>query len=739
MSGPFRTYADTVAAAVGNPPALAALQQAGTAVDDALDAPEELEASLRQWRAAGDGVRRELLAYLMGGVPLSELPSLDALDRWNSPIGVEVDARLGPLSIHAHSPTVSLADPRPPGGPLAVGPLPPDAFAARLDIPVLKASGAVRRMPDGVAGLLSADLGVVEAAALASLRSVAGGPSLMMVFAAGFTPGLQIGFGFQISRLGGLFGINRGIDQPSITRRVRDGSATEVLFPLDVGAAAARALVALEEIFPPRPGGVVLGPTARLAWLEISGTGFFSLDLAVLLELPGPQSVVVAGVARAGLPGILTIRIDIVGGVDVGRRLVWVDASLVDSGALGIFSIYGDAAFRMHWGPGAYTVVSIGGFFPGFRPEPAQIPPMRRLGFALDSPVPGLKLRAEGYLAVTSNTIQLGGYFEAGIEAAGCGASGFLGVDAIVQFTPFHVRAEIRAGFRVKVFGLTFCGIAFSGSIDAPGPVVIAGRLTVETFLKDFHFDETFTIGESRPQPPVPVRRATAVLAAECFGPTSLRAVGDTDRSVTPAPRSVPQGTALVWPLGAVEWTQQRLPLKVPVDRLDGAPLGSMQQVTASAPGMSGDVGDLFAPGSFITLKGSAEQLNRPAYEDLPAGIRVGGTARDHGSEAARPPKHKVYRKVSGEVDWEEIAHELTSLGLPGILSGRHADPALPAVAATLTPQITAVAPAWVSSHDGASHASATAAHQAVRRSGSATAYAVAEADAARPVALAGV
>jgi hypothetical protein len=449
--------------------------------------------------------------------------------------------------------------------------------------------------------------------------------------------------------------------------------------------------------------------------------------------------VVVAGVARAGLPGILQLRVDVAGGVDFGQRLVWVDASLVDSGALGVFTIYGDAAFRMNWGPGAYTVASLGGFYPGFRPEPAQIPPMRRLGFALDYPVPGLKIRAEGYLAVTSNTIQLGGSFEAGIEAAGCGASGFLGLDAIVQFSPFHFHAEVHAGFRVTVFGLTFCGVSLSGSIDGPGPVVIAGRFTVETFLKDFHFDETFTIGRAQPQPPAVPRRAAEVLARECFGPTSLRGVGAADRSVSPAPRAVPTGMALVWPLGAIEWTQQRLPLAIPVDRIDGAPLGSVQTVTASAPGAdTAEVRDLFAPGQFITLTGTAEQLNRPAYEELPAGVRVGSNARDDGPAAGQPLKHKVFRKVVGEVDWDELAIGL-SLALPGILSGRHADPALPAVAATRTPQVVAVPARWVSSHDGQPHASATAAHQAARWSGKADAFAVHGADAGLPVLLRGV
>ena len=137
----------------------------------------------------------------------------------------------------------------------------------------------------------------------------------------------------------------------------------------------------------------------------------------MLIELPGPQRIV----HRRHRPGRHPADPEAPGrrasACSTSRsRLLSVDASLVDSGLLGIFTIYGDLAFRQCWGPQAYTVLSAGGFYPGFRPEPASIPPLRRLGFHLDSPVPGIDVRAEGYLAVTSNTVQLGGYLEAGIS-----------------------------------------------------------------------------------------------------------------------------------------------------------------------------------------------------------------------------------------------------------------------------------------------------------------------------------
>ena len=740
MAGAVRTYADLVAAALGGPggPGIADLLTAADGLDSALDAPATLDQALADWRAATDALRDRVVAYLLAKIPVPHLPLLDPSDGWSGPDGVRLDASFGPLGLHIESPALSLADPRDAAAPrIVVGPLPPNAVTAHLDAGPVVGDGSIAVLPDGVNGALSLHLGVIEVAALASLRRAGSEPSFATVFAAGFTPGIQVGFGFQLSRIGGVVGINRTVDVAALASKLRDGSAGEALFPLDVGESARRALAALEAILVSKVGSSVAGPTLRLSWLEIAGQGFCSLDLGVLVELPGPQRIVIVGIARAGIPPILRLRIDVVGVIDFAQRILSVDASLVDSGLLDIFTIYGDLAFRQSWGSPGYTVLSVGGFYPGFRPEPANIPPLRRLGFHLDLPVPGIDVRAEGYLAVTSNTVQLGGYFEAGIEAGGCGAHGFLSVDAIVQFTPFHLHADVSAGFEVEVFGLTFGGIRLDGTLDGPGPVTISGRLTVETFLHDFHFHETFTFGSQDSPPAVPPTRAAELLRREEIRPEALHAVGGPDREVVLAPLPVPPTLALVLPRGGVCWQQKRVPLDIPIDRLDGAPLGSHQKVTASVPHQTSQVDDLFAPGSFITLSQS-EALNRPPFEQLPAGVVSAGGVDLHGTTKLQSMQPQVFRKVRGEQLLRLGILEGFALGLPGILmsmvAARDATPAL----ATSTPLVVVGAEAWVSS-DGVRHPSATAAHQSARLNADPSAFAVTESDLGSPVVLAGV
>jgi len=112
----------------------------------------------------------------------------------------------------------------------------------------------------------------------------------------------------------------------------------------------------------------------------VAGQKFLRFDLGVFVELPGPSKIVILGSARARVPppeevpAILQLRIDIVGVIDFVKRVVEFDATLINSRALGIFVMTGDAAFRSSYGDQPYLMLTIGGFHPHFNPEPAVFP-----------------------------------------------------------------------------------------------------------------------------------------------------------------------------------------------------------------------------------------------------------------------------------------------------------------------------------------------------------------------------
>ncbi|RMB61510.1 DUF6603 domain-containing protein [Tessaracoccus antarcticus] len=716
-------------------PRVAGLVQAAQTLDNAVDTnAASIDQAIRDYQQRLEAIKDDLIDRALDMVPIEELTNQAKQTGLMDAYQLHAEATLGPLFLSVTSPAARLADPR--GGALiAIGPMPPDTFQAKLEAGPVKGNGALRVTDTGVAGVISASIGVIEVAALASLaRTPEGGPSFLAVFAAGFTPGLQFGFGFQISRIGGLVGVERAIDRDAMAAKLREGTLAAVLFPLDIGPSATAALIAVDQLFPPRDGSAVMGPTFRLSWLEVAGAGFASVDLAVLIQLPGPV-IALVGSVRAGIPAVVQIRADILGVLDFPARTATVDASLVDSGVLGILTIYGDLAFAISWGASPYTVLSLGGFYPGFSPEPAKIRPLNRLGMALDVPIPGLTFRAEGYLAATSNTLQFGGRLEVGIDAGIASASGYLGLDAIIQFTPFHINADVVGGLEVKFLGHTFAGVRFEGQLDGPGPVTIHGRITVETFLKDFDWEHTFVFGEPESPPAIPPRRAVDVLVAEEFGPTNLRAIGGIDRSVVLSTPDRQGDFAVIAPLSGVLWTQHRVPLGLPVDRVDGTPLGTRQTVTATAPGKSGVERDRFAPGSFITLT-KAQALASPTYDLLDAGIRVsaGSTLSGPDDDASSAPE--ILRKVRGEFRFSSLGLLLIASAFPEGVLGMVAQRDRPAVMVDVDVRVTVTPPPWVTTADGAHHSSATA---AICRSLIVGGAALTAADAAHPVALGGL
>lgn len=731
-----REYVDKVTGYLPDPALATALKAAAAeldaAIDPALAAPAaQIDAAKAAYAAAYEGVREEFRKAVLAAIPIEAVRR--AIGDLKAEHALHAEASLGPLYLALHSPTVQLQDPRGGQDPIKLGPLPPNAFVARLDAGPLRGSGTLLRQPDGISGVLTANLGVAEVAALASLRKLPTGPSFLAILSAGFTPGLQVGFGFQISRIGGVVAIERALDRAAIVRRLGDGSAGAVLFPLDIGKNGPSILRAAEELFPPAAGSAVAGPTFRLSWLEVAGKGFASVDLAVLIELPGPRAVVLVGVLKAGINPVVRLRADFAGVLDFAHRRATVDATLVDSGVLGIFTIYGDMAFAASWGDTPYTVLSLGGFYPGFRPEPAQIRPLSRLGMAPDVSLPGMRMRAEGYLAATSNTVQLGGRLEIGVDAEIASISGFVAVDALVQFSPFHIHAQLAAGLDVRFLGQTFCGVSFHGTFDGPGPVTITGRLTVETFFKDFDFDKTFVIGSTVAQPALPGSRALDAIRQQAVA-QHLSPVGGADRLVALKEVERSGDYAVVPPSAGVEWRQHAAPLDTPIDRVAGVPLGSTQHVTAAAAGAgltTEQVTDRFAPGSFITLS-AAESLNGPTYDVLPAGVRLrGGTLSGSGTPSG--PTMNVLRKVRDEPFGTTTTG--TALAFSATVLQMVTERDRPAAVMSKQVSVGLARQGWVTT-SGTTHDSHTQALQAARPLG---AVPLAAADAARPVSLPGV
>ncbi|HEU5269362.1 MAG TPA: DUF6603 domain-containing protein, partial [Jatrophihabitans sp.] len=296
---------------------------------------------------------------------------------------------------------------------------PPSGVAVAVDAPMISGGGLLEFVDGGYLGSLQLTVGPVSVGAVGLLltQHPDGSPilddhgdpsySLLVILTASFPP-IQLGLGFALTGLGGLLGLNRTVNVDAIRSGVRGGGLSALLFPADPAGHPAQLIAALSTDFPVADGRFIGGPMARLTW----GDPVLAIvELAILIELPDPMVIVLAGRLLIGLPkadesALVRIHLDALGVLDLGRGTLSLDASIYAS-RIGAFALSGDMALRLAWLGQRRFLVSVGGFHPAFRPPP-DFPQLRRITLAL-SKGDNMQLSVAAYFAVTSNTVQFGG------------------------------------------------------------------------------------------------------------------------------------------------------------------------------------------------------------------------------------------------------------------------------------------------------------------------------------------
>jgi hypothetical protein len=541
-------------------------------------------------------------------------------------LGIRVDLLPGPGSL----------------GPfgLTTGATAPTGIGLSVSADVITGGGAVRIDPQtgrysGLLQLRAGQVGITGVGLLDTrLPGRSPGYALLIALQATF-PAIEVGFGFALTGVGGLLALNRRVDVDALRGRLASGTADRILAPQDPVRNAPALLADLDTVFPVSPGVTVVGPTAQLIW-----AGLVHLDIGVFVELPGPARIVLLGSAHADIEqdgrAYLSLRVDIVGVIDLRAETAAFDAVLINSHLLGTLDVTGGAAFRMSWGAQPYAVLSLGGFNPAYHPEPLSFPAtLAPVAMVHGTPSDELYLRFEGYFAITSNTLQFGASVEAVIHSGDFSVHGTVGFDALIQFVPFHFQFDIRASVTVAYRGHTLAGLTLTGSLTGPGPVVLQAKVCIELLFFDICYSGTFQLGPSSP-PPAPVAADLMdTLTGELANPARLRAAGAPDPYVTLQPPDPSLSTPVVSPAGTLAWEQQRAPLGLLLTRVGGTPLPAPAQVTAASAASSAPQSDWFAPGQFTDLSDD-QALTRPAYELLTSGLRLadGGITDGPGAQA---------------------------------------------------------------------------------------------------------
>jgi len=464
------------------------------------------------------------------------------------------------------------------------------------------------------------------------------GFSILAIASVEFVPGYQLFWGFTLNGVGLLLGVNRSMVLDVLRTGVRSGTLDAILFPEDPVRNAPKLINDLKSVFPPTRGRHVAGALLFLSWAGQKNS--FTLKLGVVVEFPAPVKLAILGQLVITLPrkeqDIVLIQVDFVGIWDQAAKLISVDAALRDS-KVGQFPMTGEMAVRGSWAPGGAFIVAVGGVHPSFAP-PTGLPTLKRVQIALgtsDNP----RLRLLGYLAITSNTFQVGARAELHASASGFTLDGWAGVDALFRFDPFGMVVDFSAGVEIKRGSRVLFSLTLKGTLEAFTPIRIRGKVKFKILFVSFSIPVNLSLGAAQ---------AVTEAAADVLGEL-VAALADPNnwagempgRDVLVTLRDAPSpGELKVHPLAALSVRQQVVPLRIEIQVYKNTRPAGERRFEVVALEVNGsnvtrdDVQEFFAPAQFFEMSDD-EKLARPSFEKLPAGVAAAEDDFTHGEAIA--------------------------------------------------------------------------------------------------------
>ena len=541
------------------------------------------------------------------------------------------------------------------GTPLAFALKPPNGIGLSLDAGIVKGGGYLNVDENGYAGVLELKMLAVDVKAIAILNtpSEAGFSLLLLIF--GQFPAIQLSFGFTLTGVGGLIGVQHTASPPALSQALSAGQLDAVLFPDNPVANAPQIISALRTMFPVKAGGFIIGPMLELGW---STPSLVTVRLGLLIEasqftLLGQAIVALPPLVSADI-ALLYLRLDFVGSVVFDPLKIAFDAKLIHS-HIAFITITGQFAFRASFGDQPTFIISAGGFNPHFKEIPSDIPsPFDRVGASLDIGFVGITFK--GYFAITSATVQAGAELRAWADIGIASIEGGIGFDAICYLAPrFYFEVDVFAYLDVHVFGKDFASIHLDGNLSGPGRWHIVGNAEVHTPwpLPDFsiHIDQQFGNDVDTPQVTVDVSDLLSKEIAKIGNwSAQLPTGGDSFLSLA----KIDAGTDLLaHPLGALTFQQKLVPFELHMDKASGSKIkganeffGGALVLTQNAPptpvgpAAAQTMSDFFAAAQFIEMS-QDDKLAKPSFESYAAGYQLASEDYEMGEIIPEPLRYE--------------------------------------------------------------------------------------------------
>lgn len=454
------------------------------------------------------------------------------------------------------------------------------------------------------------------------------GFSLLLIISGEFPP-VQLGMGFTLNGVGGLIGVNRSLKKKPLGKAVRTGSAGSIMFPENPVANSQRIISDLRSIFPPTDGVHVVGPMAKLGY---GGGSMITFDVGVILSIP-TWKIVLLGKISTALPGeqeaLIELNLGVVGVLDIPNKRVSIDASLYDS-RIAMFTVSGDMALRSNWGDNPRFALSVGGWNPHFDP-PSDFPKLDRVKASLGKKGDNFRVEMKAYIAVTSNTFQVGASVFAKAQAGPLQAKGTLAFDALFEFNPFKFVIDFLAKFSVTFKG-NGLSVKLAGTFMGPGPFRIKGTVSFELLMISVKKDINATIGPSKSKEEMPRARILPKLTEELGKPVNWKAQLPEEGPEVATFRDIEtdDDEVLAHPAGEVGVRQTVVPLDHEIEKFGKATPSGYTRFTIESVRVNGSASvslgaktrEDFAPAKYHKMSDS-EKLDSGAFEKLPAGQKM--------------------------------------------------------------------------------------------------------------------
>jgi len=495
--------------------------------------------------------------------------------------------------------------------------------------------------------------------------------------------------GFTVFGVGGLIGVQHGIDLAQLIAGMKTKAFDDILFPDNPVGDAPRILNRLRTVFPLTPRAFTIGPMFDMGWgtpkrivfirvgllIQManvfgSGDGEFAFSQIVLI---GQLRVEIGPTKEDATITVVKLIVDIVGFWDLDKKRYGFIARLRDS-KIAKIDITGSLAVWGEYGDKPRFLLAAGGFNPRFKDVPTEIGGvLDRLGAAFK--VGRFSLTLTGYFALSPGTIQFGVNLAAKATIGPVGLTGDIGFDALIYREPtthFLVDFHIKAAVTFK--GHSLAGVKVEGTIEGPGLWHVKGKVTFSILWWDIDksFDETWgTADEAVIVQTSVVGLLTTELNRRENWTAQLPAGGEAMVTIASRPGEL---ATLAHPLGRFTFSQRTVPLGLAMEKfgeggIDGPNRFDVTGMRVGEAGLDATervaVRDHFPRSQFLEMT-EEDRLTRPSFEEMDAGVEFSSAAYS----------------VSESAIWADMEYETAYLDIdPRRFNGTRRDGALRRVA----------------------------------------------------------